>query len=111
MQFRQENESKKIKEFLSLVENHKIDIRHFKHPVLVWAVQEGTVYYSFWDEDILERFGIDNVDGWDYEEDLLFCPDWVGDLDNDDFDDLDDDDDDLPIICELHLNRDKKKNQ
>lgn len=109
MQFRQESDSKKIKEFLSLVENHKVDIRHYKNPVLVWAVQDGTTYYSFWDADILMRFGLDNVDGWDYEEDLLFCPDWVADNDEDDFDDLDDDDDDdLGLICNLKIDPKKQ---
>jgi hypothetical protein len=43
---------------------------------------------------MLNRFGLDNVDGWDYEEDIVFCPDWVRD-DEDDDDDWDDDDDDL----------------
>ncbi|HRY84303.1 MAG TPA: hypothetical protein P5533_06685 [Candidatus Cloacimonadota bacterium] len=92
MQFKQVTEIKKIKEFLDLVENHKIELRHFKSPVLVWGVNEGTVYYSFWEEDLLTRFGLENVDGWDYEEDQLFCPDWMTEEPDDD-DDLDDDDD------------------
>ena len=92
MQFQQVTELKKIKEFLDMVENHKIELRHFKQPILVWGVNDGTVYYSFWDEDLLMRFGIDNVDGWDYEEDQLFCPDWMNE-EPDDEDDLDDDDD------------------
>lgn len=107
MQYKQESSTKKIKEFLSLVENHKVDIRHYKTPVLVWAIQDGTVYYSFWESDVLERFGIDNVDGWDYEEDQLFCPDWVGDNDDEDDLDDDDDDDDLGLICDLNLKRSK----
>ena len=99
MTFRQESDPLKLREFLNLVENVKVDIRHYKHPVLVWAVKEGTVYYSFWEQDILDRFGIANVDGWDYDEDLLFCPDWVGDLEEM-WDDLDEDidDDDLDNI-------------
>ncbi len=108
MQFKQENSAKKIKEFLSLVENHKVDIRHYKHPVLVWAVQEGTVYYSFWEEDTLLRYGLDNVDGWDYEEDMLFCPDWVSDNQDDEDEDLDDEDEDIGMICDLNLTRKKK---
>lgn len=100
MQFREEKEKKKIKEFLDLVENHKVDIRHYKHPVLVWASNEGVCYYSFWEEETLVRFGLNNVDGWDYEEDLLFCPDWMTDEDEDeDFDD-EDDDEDLCSFCE-----------
>lgn len=93
MTFRQESDPLKLREFLNLVENVKVDIRRYKHPVLVWAVKEGTVYYSFWEQDILDRFGIANVDGWDYDEDLLFCPDWVGDLEEM-WDDLDEDIDD-----------------
>ncbi len=108
MQFKQESTTKKIKEFLDLVENHKIDIRHYKSPVLVWAVQDGTVYYSFWEADTLLRYGLENVDGWDFEEDQLFCPDWVADNDADFDDDLDDDDDDLGMICDLKLDSRKK---
>ncbi len=94
MTFRQESDPIKLREFLDLVENTKVEIRRYKHPVLVWGIKEGTVYYSFWEQDVLERFGIDNVDGWDYEEDLLFCPDWVGDPEEAWEDGLDDDDDD-----------------
>ncbi|MDD4310573.1 MAG: hypothetical protein PHO32_09350 [Candidatus Cloacimonetes bacterium] len=107
MQYHQESEPKKIREFLDLVENHKVDIRHYKSPVLVWAVQDGTVYYSFWEADLLMRFGLDNVDGWDFEEDALFCPDWISETEDDENADLDDDDDDdLGLICNLKLNRD-----
>lgn len=94
MTFRQETDPAKLKEFLEMVENHKVEIRRYRHPVLVWANKEGTIYYSFWEQEVLDRFGITNVDGWDYEEDLLFCPDWVGDSEDDWDDDLDDDDDD-----------------
>ncbi len=92
MEFKRQDEIKKIKEFLDMVENHKVELRRYKTPVLVWAVEEGTVYYSFWEHEMLDKFGLENVDGWDYEEDMLFCPDWVED-DDDDFDDDDDDDD------------------
>lgn len=92
MVFMKQEDIKKIKEFLDMVENHKVELRRYKTPVLVWAIQEGTVHYSFWESDMLEKFGLENVDGWDFEEDMLFCPDWVSD--KDDFDDLDDDDED-----------------
>lgn len=95
MTFQKETNAKKIREFLELVENHKVETRHYKSPVLVWGVQDGTVYYSFWEEELLDRFGLENVDGWDFEEDQLFCPDWMSD--DDDLDDDDDDDDDSPI--------------
>ena len=94
MNFRQESDPQKLREFLELVENNKVEIRRYKHPALVWALKEGTVYYSFWEQEILDKFGLDNVDGWDYEEDLLFCPDWVGDNEEDWDADIDDDDDD-----------------
>ena len=70
MTFKSTDDLKKIKEFLSMVENHKVEIRHYKYPVLVWAVQEGTVYYTIWEQELLSRFGLENVDGWDYEEDV-----------------------------------------
>jgi len=95
MVFKQETNIKKIKEFLDMVENHKIELRRYKHPILVFSVQDGTVYYSFWEEELLDKFGLDNVDGWDYEEDMLFCPDWIADLEDSDLDDFDDDDDDF----------------
>ncbi len=93
MIFKKEEDLKKIKEFLEMVENHKIELRRFKNPVLVWSILDGTVYYSFWEEELLDKFGLDNVDGWDYEEDMLFCPDWV--IDEKEEEDFDDDDDDL----------------
>ena len=95
MTFLQENDIQKLREFLDMVENSKVEITRYKSPVLVWAVKEGTVYYSFWEQDLLDRFGLINVDGWDYEEDSLFCPDWVDDSDNDWDDDIDDEDDDF----------------
>ena len=103
MTFRQESDLIRLREFLDMVENQKVEIRRYKNPVLVWAIKEGTVYYSFWEQDVLERFGLANVDGWDYEEDLLFCPDWVGDLEENWDDDLDDDfeDDDLSDLDDL----------
>lgn len=102
MVFNQEKEIKKIKEFVNLVENPKIELRHYKDPVLVWALQDGTVYYTIWENETLSRFGLKNVDGWDYEEDLLFCPYWMNPEEDED-DDLDDDDDDLDLICNLKI--------
>jgi len=101
MQFKEEKNTKRIKEFLDLVENHKVELRRYKIPVLVYAISDGVCYYSFWEEETLTRFGLANVDGWDYEEDTLFCPDWVDDSFDDDFDDDDDDDEDLGLICDL----------
>ena len=109
MEFRKESDVKKIRELLDLSENHKIELRHYKNPVLVWAVADGTAYYTIWENELLERYGLANVDGWDFEEDLLFCPDWMED-DNEDDDDLDDDDDeDLGLICEFKLPPPEKK--
>jgi hypothetical protein len=109
MEFRKESDVKKIRELLDLSENHKIELRHYKNPVLVWAVADGTAYYTIWENELLERYGLANVDGWDFEEDLLFCPDWMED-DNEDDDDLDDDDDeDLGLICDFKLPPPEKK--
>ncbi len=81
----------KIREFFDLLEDEHYDLRKFSHPVLVYKADSDQVYYSLWEESLLMRFGIENVDGWDYSEDILFCPDWVrGDVDDDDPDDLDD---------------------
>jgi len=99
MEFKSESDKKKIKEFLDLVENHKIEIRHYKSPVLVWANSDGVCHYSFWEEETLQRYGLPNVDGWDYEEDLLFCPDWVLDEEEVDYDDDEEDDQDLCRFC------------
>lgn len=94
MEFRAERDRKKIKEFLDLVENHKLELRHYKYPVLVWGNEDGTCHYSLWEEETLSKFGLENVDGWDYKEDLLFCPDWISDEEDDDLeDDLDSDED------------------
>jgi len=93
MVFKQETDKKRIMEFLDLVENDKVELRNYKKPVLVWAVDDDTVYYSFWEQELLDKFGIDNVDGYDYRENLGFCPDWVSD--DDDWDDEGDEEDDI----------------
>ncbi len=86
-----ESRREKIVEFLQMTENPTVELRKYSKPVLVWQVSEGTVQYSIWEADILERFGLENVDGWDFEEDALFCPDWV--VEDEDWYDDDDDDD------------------
>ncbi len=81
----------KIREFFDLLEDEHYDLRKFSRPCLVYKVDSDRIYYSLWEESLLMRFGIENVDGWDYTEDVLFCPDWVrGEFDDDDLDDLDD---------------------
>ncbi|MBP7205201.1 MAG: hypothetical protein KBA54_01640 [Candidatus Cloacimonetes bacterium] len=104
MEFRKESDIKKIREFIDLSENHKIELRHYKSPILVWAVSDGTAYYAVWEDELLQRYGLENVDGWDFEEDLLFCPDWMAeDWDDEDSDLDDDDDEDLSLICDIKL--------
>ena len=104
MDFKQESDPKKIREFLDLSENHKIELRHYKEPVLVWAVSDGTAYYAIWENEVLTKFGLENVDGWDFEEDLLFCPDWMAPDEEDEDDlDFDDDEDDEDLICDLKV--------
>ena len=88
----------KIREFLDLLGNEKYEIRKYSKPVLVYEVKDRVVYYSLWESDILDRYGLSNVDGWDYKEDTIFCPDWVIGLDKDDiYSDLDDDEDDSDL--------------
>lgn len=88
-----EMDRKRIVEFLDLIGNEKYDLRKFGKPVLVYIVEDHTVRYSIWEASVLERFGLKNVDGWDYEEDDSFVPDWVIGSEAY-FDDEDDDDDD-----------------
>ena len=89
---RVEKDKKKIREFLDLIENDKYDLRRYSKPVLVYYVDENKrVKYSLWENDLLTRFGENNVDGWDFEEDLLFCPDWVSEEEDDEGWDDDDD--------------------
>lgn len=110
MEFRKEADQKKIRELLDLSENHKVELRHYKNPVLVWAVADGTAYYAIWESELLDKFGLPNVDGWDFEEDLLFCPDWMGEEMEEDDEDLDDDldDEDLDLICKLDIKPESK---
>jgi hypothetical protein len=87
-----EKDRDRIREFFNLLEDEHYDLRKFSHPILVYKVEDERVFYSLWEESLLQRYGLKNVDGWDYEDDVLFCPDWVRGLDADD-DDFDDDDD------------------
>ena len=87
-----EDNKNRIKEFFEL--NDKIYmLRKFRKPVLVYDIVDDKIRYSLWEADLLERFGLKNVDGWDYQESVFFCPDWIQNPNEDD--DLDDDDDDL----------------
>jgi hypothetical protein len=73
-----ENDRKRIREFLDMLENEKYDLRKYSKPVLVYGVDDDKmVKYSIWEKDMLDRFGLKNEDGWDHEDDLAFCPDWV----------------------------------
>ena len=85
-----EDNKERIKEFFDLTDqSHKI--RGYRKPVLVYDIYNDKVRYSLWEEDLLNRYGLKNVDGWDYTEDAIYCPDWMQD-EEDDFDDLDEDD-------------------
>lgn len=92
--YKTERDKKRIKEFLDLADNDHYTLPKYSHPVLVYELKDEMVNYSLWEEDMLERFGLKNVDGYDYQTDVLFCPDWVAGEDEDD-DDFDDDDDDI----------------
>jgi len=88
------SDRKRIREFLDLLDNDKYDLRRYSKPILVYFVDEDKrVKYSIWEEDLLTRFGLDNVDGWDDEDDLAFCPDWVAEKDDDEDEDEFDDED------------------
>ena len=85
-----ETDRGRIREFLDLLGNEHYDLRKYHRPVLVYKVEDKTVFYSIWEDDLLNRFGLANVDGWDYKEDTIFCPDWIIGVDRDEFlDDLD----------------------
>ncbi len=85
-----EKDRKKILDFFQLINNEKYNMRKYSRPVLVYKVEDGDVFYSLWEESLLMQYGLEYVDGWDYKEDLLFCPDWMSDEDDDDeFDDED----------------------
>ncbi len=79
-----ETDRARIIEFLDLLGNERYNLRKYHKPVLVYRVADGTIYYSLWEEELLDRFGLENVDGWDYKEDTIFCPDWVEGIEKDD---------------------------
>lgn len=89
-----ETDKVRIREFLDLLGNERYDLRKYTRPVLVYKVDDQTVFYSLWEDDLLNRFGLNNVDGWDYKEDTIFCPDWVIGIERDELlAELDEDDD------------------
>ncbi len=98
-----EKDKNRIKEFFEL-SSSDFSLRNYHTPILVYEVADDKVRYSLWEEDILERFGLKNVDGWDKTENIAFCPDWMrGEEEDDDLEDIDlDDDEDLDlkgILC------------
>ena len=90
-----EKDLKRIKEFFELSDSD-FNLRNYHKPVLVYEVVDDIVRYSLWEADILERFGLKNVDGWDKTENIAFCPDWMrDDEEEDDIGDIGLDDDNL----------------
>jgi len=89
---RKETDKERIKEFYDLVENPFI-LRKYHKPVLVYDIEGDKIRYSLWEEELLNRFGLKNVDGWDATEDLIFCPDWMRDDMDDEGEDINDYDD------------------
>jgi len=94
-----ETKRKRIMEFLQLIEKN-VHFERFLKPVLTYSFDDDLVYFSIWEEDILEKFGFENIYGHDFKESIFFCPDWMtnqketledDDLDDDDLlEDLDD---------------------
>ncbi len=93
-----EKDREKIKEFFEL-KGTDFSLRKFHKPVLVYEIADDKVRYSLWEEELLDRFGLKNVDGWDATENVMFCPDWMREKFEDEEDDidLDDDDDDFDL--------------
>ena len=87
-----EKDKNRIKEFFEL-SSVDFSLRKYHKPVLVYEVANDKVRYSLWEEEILDRYGLKNVDGWDKTENIAFCPDWMRDEEDDDLDDIDLDDD------------------
>lgn len=97
-----EKDKNRIKEFFEL-SSSDFSLRNYHTPVLVYEVADDIVRYSLWEEDVLERYGLKNVDGWDKTENIAFCPDWMrGEEEDDDLEDIDLDEDlDLKgILCD-----------
>jgi hypothetical protein len=92
-----ERDKNRIKEFFEL-SSSEYSLRKYHKPVLVYEVDGDRVRYSLWEEEILERYGLKNVDGWDKTENIAFCPDWMQGEEDDDLEDIDlDDDEDLDM--------------
>lgn len=92
-----EKDRHRIKEFFEL-KGSDFTLRKYHKPVLVYEIADDKVRYSLWEEELLDRFGLKNVDGWDATENVIFCPDWMVEKFDDVDDDLDlDDDDDLDL--------------
>jgi len=89
-----EKDKKRILEFFELSDKN-FNLRKYTKPILVYTVEDDLVKYSIFEEEILERYGLENVDGYDYTENVAFCPDWMQGEEDDDFDDIDLDDDDF----------------
>ena len=82
IQFLNTNDEMRLREF---------DITNFRTKGDIF---EDEIRYSIWEEDMLDRFGLEHVDGWDKKENAMFCPDWMiddGEEEDDDefFDDKD----------------------
>jgi hypothetical protein len=92
MMMKAERDLKRIKEFFELNKT-EFTLRKFHKPILVYDIVDDKVRYSLWEMEILDRFGLKNVDGYDKTENIIYCPDWMqgNDEDEEDFD-LEDDD-------------------
>ncbi len=77
-----ENDIKRIKEFFYLLDNDKMEVVKFSKPVLVYEIKDDKIFYSLWEEEILDKYGLKNVDGWDYEDSIFFAPDWLTEKDD-----------------------------
>ncbi len=98
--FQFEYDKKKIKQFLELLER-KIDFERYNKPILSYKTDDDFVYYTVWEEEILEKLGVGNISGYDYRDPVFFCPDWITDEGLDDDEDFDDDDDFLDDLDDL----------
>lgn len=92
----------RIREFFDLC-NNDFNLRKYHEPVLVYDLKDDKIRYSLWEDELLQRFGLANVDGWDKTENMAFCPDWMLDEDEDDVEFEDDDDDLDSFLKDLDL--------
>ena len=90
-----ERDKDRIREFFELTDTG-YNLRKYHQPVLVYDIFDDKVRYSLWEEEMLNRFGLENVDGWDKTEEIVFCPDWMQGIDDEeDLSDLDEEEDEL----------------